>query len=98
MGPLQAQYQELVESLRAYQESRVLLSAIELDLFTAVGEGGTAPQIAGTLRTDARATEMLLNALAALGMLSKREGVFHNGPVAAHYLVQGSPGYARLAL
>lgn len=98
MEPLQLLYQDLVESLRAYQESRVLLSAIELDLFTAVAAGGTAPQVAGKLGTDGRATEMLLNALVALGMLTKREGVFHNGPLAAHYLVRGSPDYARPAL
>jgi predicted O-methyltransferase YrrM len=98
MEPLQLLYQDLVESLRAFQESRVLLSAIELDLFTAVGEGGTAGEVAGKLGTDARATEMLLNTLVALGLLSKREGVFHNGPLAAHYLVRGAPDYARPAL
>ena len=98
MEPLQLLYQDLLESLRAFQESRALLTAIELDLFTAVGQGATSAQVASRLGADARATEMLMNALVALGLLAKREGVFHNAPLAARYLVQGAPDDARLAL
>jgi DNA-binding CsgD family transcriptional regulator len=55
---------ELVERARAFQQSRALLTALELDLFTAVGDGATAEQVAARLETDPRATAMLLNALA----------------------------------
>lgn len=98
MDPLQLLYQDLNERLRAYQESRVLLSAIELDLFTAVGQGGTAVEVAAKLGTDARATEMFMNALVALDLLTKREDLFRNTPLAARYLAHGSPDYARPAL
>ncbi len=64
----------LLQSARAFQESRVLLTALELDVFTALGEGATAGQIAERLGTDPRATEMLLNALVAIGALVKRDG------------------------
>lgn len=90
--------EDLMQRLRAFQESRILLTAIELDLFTAVSAPAPAAEIAARLGSDPRATEMLLNALAALGLLTKRDGVFHNTPVAARYFVQGSPDYARPAL
>jgi len=62
---------------RAFQESRVLLTALELDVFAALGEGASAATLSVQLGTDARATEMLLNALVAVGALLKRDGVFH---------------------
>src|ERR1039457_2782127 len=68
------------ERIRALQESRALLTALELDLFTAVGDGAGAVEVATRLGADPRATEMLLNALASLRLLVKREGVFHNSP------------------
>ncbi len=70
--------EELVERIRGFQESRVLLTAIELDVFAATGEGASAADVAARLSTDPRATEMLLNALAAIGVLEKRAGVFFN--------------------
>ncbi len=90
--------EELLERINAFRESRLLLSAIELDVFTAVGEGATAGEAAGRLGTDPRATEMLLNALVAVGMLTKREGVFRNTPAAARWLSDASPESARAAL
>jgi (2Fe-2S) ferredoxin/2-polyprenyl-3-methyl-5-hydroxy-6-metoxy-1,4-benzoquinol methylase len=89
---------DLAQTIRAFQESRVLLTAIELDLFTAVGQGSRTPQIAGKLGTDPRATEMLLNALTAMAMLTKQDGTFRNTPVAARYFVKGSPDDAQAAM
>jgi len=89
---------ELAQTLRAFQESRVMLTAIELDLFTAVGQGASAREVAAKLATDARATEMLMNALVAMGMLAKQGGTFQNTPVAARYFVKDSPDDARAAL
>ena len=89
---------ELMQSLNAFQESRILLSAIELDVFTAVGRGATAAQVAARIRGHGRATEMLLNALVALGMLKKRAGVFRNLPLTAEFLVQGAASDSRRAL
>ena len=66
----------LMQTARAFQESRVLLTALELDLFTALGEGATAAEVASRLSTNPRATEMLLNALVAVGALCKRDAVF----------------------
>jgi len=65
-------------ALRAFQESRALLTAIELDVFTAIGGGSDAAQVAARIQAEPRATEMLLNALVACGVLSKHGRVFHN--------------------
>jgi (2Fe-2S) ferredoxin/predicted O-methyltransferase YrrM len=89
---------DLNERLRAFQESRALLTALELDLFTAVGDGAGTADAAAMLHTDPRATEMLLNALVSLGLLSKQEGVFRNSRVAARYFTAGSRDNARPAL
>jgi len=86
--------EDLLQSIRGFQESRVILSAIELDIFTAVGSGASAQAIAAGLATDPRATEMLLNALAATGLLTKRDGTFYNSKTSARYLSSGSPDNA----
>jgi uroporphyrinogen-III synthase/predicted O-methyltransferase YrrM len=85
---------KLIERIRAFQESRVLLTAIELDVFAVTSEGVTAAAVAQKLGADPRSTEMLLNALVALGVLDKRDGVFRNTPEAARQLC----GESRLAL
>lgn len=90
--------EELLERINAFRESRLLLTAIELDVFTAVGEGTTADRLAAGLATDPRATQMLLDALVAVGMLTKREGVYGNTPEAARWLSDASPHSARAAL
>jgi predicted RNA-binding Zn ribbon-like protein len=62
---------------RAFQKSRLLLTAVQLDVFTAVARSsGTSADIAGLMGTDPRATEMLLNALTAVGLLRKESGAF----------------------
>ena len=89
---------DLQERIRSYQESRVILTALELDVFTAIGDGKTAAGAAAWMQADRRATEMLLNALAAIGLLIKEGGVFHNNAAAARYFSSGSPDNARPAL
>lgn len=89
---------DLVTMMRGFQESRALLSAVELDLFTAVGGGDTAAGVAAKLGTDPRATEMLMNAVVSLGALKKAAGVFHNTPETARFLCDSSPDNQRWAM
>lgn len=91
-------FSDLRQMMGAFQESRILLSAVELDIFTAVGEGATAWDVAARLNTNPRATETLLNALVALGALTKEQATFHNTPETARFLVTGAPDDARPAL
>jgi predicted O-methyltransferase YrrM len=90
--------EDFQKTLRGFQESRVLLTAIELDLFTAIGAGSSATVAVAVMGTAPRATEALLNALAALEVLEKRDGTFFNGPLAARFLAAGAPHDSRAAL
>jgi len=89
--------EELNQFMRGFMESRIFLTAIELDLFTAVGSGAAAPEIAKKIKTDARATEALLNALAAIDVLDKKGNLFENIPLTARYLVKDSEQDSRIA-
>jgi (2Fe-2S) ferredoxin/cyclopropane fatty-acyl-phospholipid synthase-like methyltransferase len=88
---------ELNSTLRGFQESRVLLTAVELDLFTAVGSGARAEEVAARTGSDPRATEMLMNALVAMGWLAKQGTIFRNSPSSAKYFVAGSAEDSRAA-
>ena len=89
---------EIAAPSRAFMESRVLLTALELDVFTAVGGGAAAAAVAIACGADASATERLLSTLVALGFLEKRGDLFANAPLAARFLARGSRDDARDAL
>ncbi|MGA2358315.1 MAG: methyltransferase [Terriglobales bacterium] len=80
----------LDQMIRGFMSSRCLLTALELDIFTAVGEGGNAEQIGTKIHANARAAGMLLNALVGLGLLSKSGDDYKNTPESARFFVQGS--------
>ena len=88
---------DLNGALRGFQESRVLLTAVELDVFTAVGKGARADEVAARTGSDPRATEMLLNALVAMGCLAKQGTIFTNSPSSARYFAADSADDVRTA-
>jgi len=87
---------DITDLIRGFWSSRAVLTALELDVFTAIGDGGTAKQIAPKIQCAVRSTEMLLNALVALKLLSKSGDSYTNTPVSARFFVEGSPDSARL--
>ncbi|HTX36994.1 MAG TPA: methyltransferase [Bryobacteraceae bacterium] len=89
---------DLQDRIRGFQQSRAILTALELDLFTAIGAGAASEAVAARLGAAPRSTGMLLNALASLHLLVKREGVYYNSPAPARYFTAGSPDNARPAL
>lgn len=80
----------LDQMIRGYWPSRCLLTALELDIFTAVGDGGNAEQIGSKIQANARSVGMLLNALVSLGLLTKKGDTYTNSAESARYFVQGS--------
>ena len=88
--------------LRGFQPSRAALTAIELDVFTAVHAGGetgaSAAEVASRTQTSPYGMAVLLDALCSLGLLVKQAGRYRNGPVAGTHLRAGSPHDARAAL
>lgn len=82
------------EKVFAFQQSRVILTAYELDLFTFLDNGaGTSGEIAKMLGTDQRATDRLMNVLVSIGLLNKSNDKFSNTDAASQFLVKGKPEY-----
>jgi len=78
------------QTIRGFMPSRCLLTALELNVFTAVGDGATAEQAGAKIDANSRATGMLLNALVSLGLLIKNGDEYKNTPESARYFIQGS--------
>jgi (2Fe-2S) ferredoxin/predicted O-methyltransferase YrrM len=89
---------ELMQAIQGFRPSRIILTAIELDIFSAIGDGAIANDVAAKLKLDPRATEMLLNALTALDLLEKRGGNFSNTPIAARFLAASGKDDSRDSL
>jgi len=84
----------IMELSRAFQGSRILLTAYELGVFTALGdEEKSSEEIAPLIGSDPRGTDRFLNALCVMGLLSKSGGRFANSRAAAQFLVKGKPDY-----
>ncbi len=88
---------DLSAMVRGFQASRIILTAVELNLFTAIGGGASATEVARRLRTQPRGTTLLLNALVALDLLVKDGEIYRSGEVAARYFDEASPNNERAA-
>lgn len=89
----------LWDMARAFQPSRILLSALELGVFAALGDKPRSPDaVAATIKADPRATKRLMNALVAIGLLVRHDELYGNSPDAEMLLVPGKPGYMGDAL
>ncbi len=77
-----------------YWETKILLTAVKLDLFSVLAEKQlTAVEIAQRIRGDERALGLLMNALVAMRVLTKEDDRFANTEVARTHLVKASPQY-----
>ncbi|MBE1530505.1 methyltransferase [Actinomadura algeriensis] len=78
----------------AYFQSKVLLSAVELEVFTRLARGSaTEAELRTELGLHGRAARDFLDALVALGLLRRDRGRYENAPVADTYLDAGKPTY-----
>lgn len=85
---------EIMQMAMAFQQSRILLTAYELDIFTAIGEKNIdAEVISVALNLRPEATERLLNALVGLNLLEKKGGKFSNTGHSLKYLSKNSKGF-----
>ncbi len=83
----------LLALARNFMESRVLLTGAELDLFTLLAPAPLGlDEVAKKTGADLRALEMLLDALAAQGLLVKKDGRWRTEPSVAPFLVEGAEG------
>lgn len=78
----------------AYWQSCALHAAVKLNLFTVIGDQPTtAARAAEKIGADPRSVEVLLNAMAALEFVEKRDGEFSNTELSAKFLCQESAEY-----
>ncbi len=85
---------EIRELASSFQKSRILLSGVELGIFTNIDESGSGvATIAKELDLDTQACERLLNALVSLGFLAKKHGKYFNTPESSTYLSKNSRDY-----
>lgn len=89
MNPL-----EIREAVTAFQKSRIILTAFQLDIFTFIGkESPNSETISESLDLNKNATERLLNALVALKLLKKSDENYSNTQDSLMFLSKNSPGY-----
>ncbi len=82
----------IFETLRAYQQTAALRAAIELDIFTAIGEGATtAAEIATKRGLSERGVRILCDTVVTDGFLLKSAGHYSCAPDAALFLDRRSP-------
>ncbi len=79
-----ATFDEFRDAVSAYRLPRVLLVALELDLFTIVGDRSwTIPDLAKELRVSERGLSILCRNLAAVGILQKKGASYKNSRLGA---------------
>ncbi len=84
--------QQILDLMNGFQAACVIGAAAELDLWTALGgQSLSAEQVATKLHTDLRATTILLDAVATLGLLEKRN-IYYSVPPDLR------PGWSKIAL
>ncbi|MBZ5627043.1 MAG: methyltransferase domain-containing protein [Acidobacteriia bacterium] len=86
--------QPILDAAWGFAVTRVLTTAIELDVFTAIARGRTTLEdLAKETSSSPRGLSMLLNALIALKYLDVRAGRHSLSPVSAAFLTKTSPHY-----
>ena len=87
-------FEEFREALSAYRLPRILITALELNLFTVIGRRTwTLPQLAKTLGADTRGVSVLCRNLASAGLLKKIDERYRNSPMALRELDANSQTY-----
>jgi len=84
----------IFDTLNAYQRTAALKGAIQLDVFTAIGEGNvTANAIAARCKTSERGMRILCDFLVIMGFLTKRGSNYGLTPDSALFLDRRSHAY-----
>jgi ubiquinone/menaquinone biosynthesis C-methylase UbiE len=83
-----------IQTVNAFQRTAAIRAAVELDLFTAIGEGHATPaELARRCGASERGVRILCDALAALGFLAKRDAGYGLTADSAAFLDRRSPAY-----
>ncbi len=87
-------FSQLMGLAGGHVEARIVQTAVELAIFDALEATDLdAPTLAQNLQLDEQATELLLNALTAVGLLAKHRTDFSLTEVSRRHLLRSSPHY-----
>jgi hypothetical protein len=92
-APPENPFHPLMDIVRGFRPAKVLMVANDLGLFDHLETPRTAGEVAARVDADPRALGILLNALAAMGVVTKEGEAFRNGEAASCCLVHGKEGY-----
>jgi SAM-dependent methyltransferase len=89
-----ATFHDFRDAITAYRLPRVLIAAIELDIFTAIGiDHWTIPDLARDMKVSERGLSILCRNLAMAGLLKKQGETYRNSRLAATALNAHHPVY-----
>jgi ubiquinone/menaquinone biosynthesis C-methylase UbiE len=81
-------------TINSYHHTEALKAAVELEVFTAIGEGNkTAAEIASRCQTSERGMRILCDFLCVMGFLTKSGNTYAATPDSAAFLDKRSPAY-----
>ncbi|MBB6221319.1 SAM-dependent methyltransferase [Rhizobium leguminosarum] len=83
----------VVDALFACRKTAAIRAAIELDLFTHIGEGKTAALLAAATSASERGVRILCDYLVVHGFLTKESGEYRMTPSTRMFLDRNSPAY-----
>lgn len=87
---LDISFEDLYDMILAPIKSRLLLTALELNVFDQLAEFKSAQELAQSLGSHPRNTALFLDGLAACDLVEKRCGKYRNSPISQTFLVEGS--------
>lgn len=76
-----------------FQAARVLMTAVNLGMFERLRKPADSDAVAASLKLDPRAAGIVLDALAAMGLIKKSKSVYSLTPDAARLLLNDAPEY-----
>jgi len=87
-------FEHLRAAVNGYTYSRVILTALDLDIFSVLGgQSWTIRQLARALHASERGVDILCRNLASLGLLDVQNGRYKNSPLGATALNKKHPEY-----
>ncbi len=93
-GHSQPNPERIFDTFNAYQKTAALKTGLELDVFTAIGEGAnTAAALARRCHASERGMRTLCDYLTIIGFLAKQDHKYTLAPDAATFLDRRSPAY-----
>jgi ubiquinone/menaquinone biosynthesis C-methylase UbiE len=89
-------YNQIINKIDQLEEANILLSALELRVFSILEKQSmSAKQVANDIKVKLEGAEVLLNALTAMGVLTKNTNGYKNTHVTYKYFCESSPDFKK---